>query len=108
MTAMRLVNLCSHPINFSNGITLPPCEKGAEARVSVSREPGPMVGGVPTFVPLYGQVMGLPAPADGVTYVVSGLVRGRVPERADVASPGQLVRDVDGKVIGADGLDLNP
>ena len=55
----------------------------------------------------YGSVEGLPTPATGVLYIVAALVRSAVPTRLDVASPGDLVRDVAGAVIGCRGLVVN-
>lgn len=103
----RLVNLCEHVINLPNGLVLPACEKGKGARVAVTRKPVGIRCGVPAFVPLYGDVEGLPDPEEGTVYVVSNLVRGRVlPGRIDLASPGLQQRDQEGRVIGADGLDF--
>jgi len=55
----------------------------------------------------YGRVEGLPEPETGVLYLVSAVVRAAVPGRADVASPGDLVRDGEGNVIGCRHLILN-
>jgi hypothetical protein len=53
--------------------------------------------------PVWGAVVGLPDPVDGVLLVVSQLVAGRVPDRDDVVSPGTgpadgAVRDAQGRV----------
>jgi len=58
-------------------------------------------GGVPLTRTTYGEVV------EGTLYVVSGLVRAAVPERTDVASPGELVRDALGVVTGCRGLVVN-
>jgi hypothetical protein len=63
--------------------------------------------GLPLYQAEFGEVEGLPEPAEGVLYVVSMLVRQAVPERTDVASPGELVRDEQGRVIGCRGLNVN-
>lgn len=55
----------------------------------------------------YGAVEGLPEPKAGVIYIVSALVRAAVPGRLDVASPGELVRDAAGAVVGCKGLSVN-
>lgn len=102
----RLINLCEHVINLPGGLVLPACPKGEGARVAVTRTPVGIRCGVPAFVPVYGEIEGLPEPVDGTVYVVSNLVRGRVPGRIDLASPGLQQRDTEGKVIGADGLDF--
>jgi hypothetical protein len=37
-------------------------------------------------------------------YIVSRLIRTALPERGDLASPYGLVRDAEGRAIGAEGL----
>ena len=55
----------------------------------------------------YGEVTGLPPEEEGVVLVVSGLVRAALPEREDLASPGGLVRDEKGRVVGCTHLVTN-
>jgi hypothetical protein len=100
-----LVNLTPHAIVIAGGVTLPP--SGAVARCSTLNTPAGEHAGVPLSRVTYGAVEGLPAPAEGVLYVVSGLVRAAVPLRLDVASPGDLVRDASGAVVGCRGLVVN-
>jgi hypothetical protein len=64
--------------------------------------------GIPLVNTVFGAVDGLPDPEPGVLYVVSALVRAAVPSRTDVASPGDLVRDSAGAVIGCRCLVVNP
>ena len=97
-------NLTPHAVTVG-GVVIPP--SGQIARVAVTRTPCGTHNGVPLFLPEFGEVVGLPAPVSGVIFVVSALVRGQVPNRGDVASPGNLLRDGSGNVIGADGLDVN-
>lgn len=98
------LNLTPHAVTVG-GVVIPP--SGQVARVSVTRTPCGTHCGVPLFLPEFGEVVGLPAPVAGVVVIVSALVRGQVPTRGDVASPGILLRDSAGNVIGADGLDVN-
>lgn len=51
-----------------------------------------------------GSEVPVPEPQDGVVYVVSALVRLASPHRTDFLSPGPLIRDEDGNVIGCQGL----
>ena len=55
----------------------------------------------------YGAVEGLPAPVEDTIYIVSGMVRAALPTRTDIASPANLVRDVEGKIIGCKALEIN-
>jgi hypothetical protein len=108
---MSLINLTPHPIVIGT-VTVPP--SGTIARVAVTREQVGVIhmgddSTVPMFETRYGEVSGLPLPEDGTVLIVSAMVRTHpaLSERLDVASPGQLVRDSEGRVIGCDGLDFN-
>ena len=79
----------------------------ATARCKTVNSPAGDADGVPLSRVSYGTVEGLPEPAEGTLFVVSALVRSAVPGRSDVASPGDLVRDAGGNVIGCRGLVIN-
>ena len=106
-----MVNLTPHAIRIfgADGTTeiavLPP--SGAVARVSVTREKRGEVAGVPVFASTFGQVVGLPEFAAGTALVVSAMVRLAAPGRADLFSPGELVRGEDGQPKGCKGLEGN-
>ena len=80
---------------------------GSLARLAVSREiryPVTVDGvTLPCCFPTMGEVTGLPDPVDGVIIVVSALVADAA-KRDDVMSPGELVRDANGVIVGARGL----
>ena len=75
---------------------------GQVARVSVSHVDAEPIDGIPTQATTYGQVVDLPEPADGVFYVVSGLVKSAATERSDLLVPGGQVRcrDNASKILG--------
>jgi len=103
------VNLTPHDLTVLDGdgnvmLNIPP--SGDVARVDVQHTLQDRVAGVPMYGTVYGDVTGLPAPRDGVIYVVSGLVRSAV-DRDDVVSPGKLVRDDDGRPVGCKGFNTN-
>jgi hypothetical protein len=105
---LMLVNLTPHDITIvsdSHSKSVP--RDGTVARVSVTRELVAFVDGVPVYRSVYGPVVGLPGPAEGVAFVVSALVRLAVPHRKDVFSPGELVRGADGQPVGCRGLEGN-
>jgi len=107
--AQHFVNLTPHNINIVlvNGEVVI-VEKGdGIARVASSNVPAGTFGGVQLFRTTYGAVEGLPEPQESVMLIVSAMVRGEVPNRSDVASPGQLLRDQAGNVIGCQGLVVN-
>jgi len=65
--------------------------------------PGEVLWRIPTVTTNYGEVTGLPPTKEGTVYIVSGLVAQQAP-RDDVFSPGPLVRDNQGRVVGCTGL----
>jgi len=107
-----IVNLTPHEIvvHYTEegdhvSLHIPP--SGDVARVSItSREVGEF-DGIPLSRTETGEVKGVPNPQEGVLYLVSAIVRGLLPERKDVASPGPLVRDENGQPIGCQGLVVN-
>lgn len=105
---MTIVNLTPHALNIITGtgtVTVPP--SGAVARCATASVEAGEHEGIPLARTTYGEVVGLPAPEAGTLYVVSALVRAAVPHRADVASPGELVRGPDGQPVGCKGLVVN-
>lgn len=110
---MKLINYTPHAVNVigDNGnLTIPP--SGYVARIStVTQDRGRrVVNGVPVHfaLPRYGtvevqadngEVYEMPQEKEGVGYIVSGVVREKM-NRGDTFSPGDLVRDDQGRVIG--------
>lgn len=96
--------------------TIPPSGKVARLATQEVQAGAIKIGGgwadvVPVYATEYGDVVivdgdgneePFPEPADYVVYVTSALVADRL-RRVDVMSP-HVVRDGDGRVIGADGL----
>lgn len=105
---MKVVNLTPHALTLvgsNNVLTVP--VSGQIARLAVTRQMlAPItVDGVELAVnrPTLGNITGLPDPQPGVVYVVSALVA-EAARRPDVMSPGELIRDTAGVIIGAKGL----
>lgn len=103
-----VINLTPHDVTVvrDDGSTVTIPTSGVVARVSSSSAPtGREVLGVPVEVVDLGEVEGLPAAQGDVTFIVSGIVRSALgTSRPDVVSPGQLVRDAAGRVIGCRAL----
>lgn len=106
----RLVNLTPHAIVLrpSEGadVVIPP--SGGVARVKSVPGGARNVEGIPVPVAspqVWGEIEGLPAPQEGVMYIVSAIVLGRLQgARPDVVGPGTgpqdgAVRDDAGRVI---------
>lgn len=83
-------------------ISLPPAEM--PARLAVTTEYYDAVDGVPLYKTVYGDPENLPPRKEGTIYVVSLLLRDAVYWRSDLWSPGQLLRDESGLVVGCIGL----
>ena len=105
---MKLINLTPHALTIhGNGgiLTLPP--SGQVARLAVQRLALPAIAvdgiTIPVCRPTLGAITGLPEFTEGVILVVSALVADAA-KRTDVMSPGELVRDEAGVIIGALGL----
>ena len=101
---MGFINLTPHAIHIGE-LTVPP--SGGVARCVESTTPVGEHEGVHLVTTTYGEVTDLPVPVEGTIYIVSSLVRSAVPNRRDVASPGALVRDISGQVMGCKNLVLN-
>lgn len=77
------------------------------ARVStITTEETPIVVGnvtIPVRRVSFGEIVGLPPEGEDVL-IVSAVVKAALPERRDLYTPGELVRDEKGNVIGCKGL----
>lgn len=78
---------------------------GDVARLQPTTEVIGEVAGVPVTSTHYGEPIGLPDEQEGVGYIVSALLRTTLTQRSDLFSPGQLVRDDNGNVVGCKSLD---
>lgn len=99
------VNLTPHPITLVNGPTIAP--SGSVARCSSTSTEVGTHEGVTLVRTVFGAVTGLPEPTSGTVFIVSALVRTALPGRTDLASPGDLVRDEAGNVVGCRNLIVN-
>ena len=105
MTA-SLLNLTPHAINIilADGMEIEIRPQEVSARVDVKLEQVGHICAIPTYRAHYGEIKGLPEPRPGTCLIVSGVVRLALPDRFDLYSPGEPVRDAAGKVIGCRGL----
>ena len=102
---MNFVNLTPHVLNIieedGSVYTLP--ASGQVARIETTRNVAYVMDGIEIFETVYGQVTGLPERQPDTAYIVSALVA-QAAKRSDVYSPGELVRNEAGQVIGCRGL----
>ena len=109
-----IVNLTPHAVNIvgdDNSVVITIEASGNVARCSQTID---IVGSItvnsiaiPVSSSSYGEVVDLPAPQDGVYYVVSRLVMSACPAREDLLGPNDLVRNDAGQVIGCRSLANN-
>jgi hypothetical protein len=102
-----LTNLTPHAIHLHNAGHIETLPSVGVARVTETRAPVGAVDGLPLEVASHGAVEGLPEPREGVLLIVSAMVRSALPDRTDLASPGEVVRDAAGKVVGCRTLTVN-
>jgi len=81
-------------------------EFGSPPRISTVRESVGEIEGCAVTRTTFGETIDLPAPQEGVWLVVSRMVRDANPTRVDLLSVGELIRDADGRVVGADGFSV--
>lgn len=105
---VKIINLTPHTINLMIGEGSIEIKSSGVARCKVSAE---QVGTIevdgkeiPINKKVYGEVEGLPEKQEGTIYIVSSLVAQAVKDRDDVFIPDELVRDEEGRVIGARAL----
>lgn len=121
---MKFINLTPHDINIRDHKgtyrTFP--RSGQVARLfeavqfskviavddTVDEKNSPMTWGIEAFNSATGEPTGVPAPVPDTVYLVSLSVRQALPDRTDLASPGDLLRDEKGQPIGCNGLKFNP
>lgn len=103
-----LVNLTPHTLNLiaADGSTVDIPTSGNIARVGSISSIVATVNGININKQTFGKIVDLPDAQDGLVYIVSRMVKDRVPDRDDVVVPGVPFRDTDGKIIGAWGLSL--
>ena len=99
-----IINLTPHAINLPDRTIEP---SGKVARCTEITNDAGRFEGIELITRQYGEVVDLPEPVDGDLLIVSALVRAARPGRLDLASPGDLVRDADGKIVGCKNLVVN-
>src|SRR3954467_5223344 len=101
---MKLVNLCPHQVSVkhSDGSETIIPQSGV-ARVAVAYQDAGSITlaahAVQIIKGVYGEVTGLPKPTDDCFFVVSHMVRMALPNRKDLLSPPDIVRDSQGSIL---------
>lgn len=108
---MQLINLTPHPLTIigkDGTVLVNQAPDGPMARCAEDRRDVGTVTAGGHSIPLrqvgFGRVTGLPAPRQGVLYVVSRATAEAATGRDDVVYPDEQVRDSDGRIIGCRAL----
>ena len=100
------INLTPHALNVRKAdgtfLELPP--SGMVARRSVERVVVGEIDGITVYATKFGELEGLPEPAEGTIYIVSALAAQACVDRTDVLVPGEAIRDKAGRIVGCNGL----
>ena len=99
-------NLTPHVINLHlpDGSVLAYEVGGKAPRVTEVPTPVGTIGGMPLVQSTFGPVVDLPEFVPGEFLIVSAMVANAAVDRADLVSPGDLVRDAAGRIIGCRAL----
>lgn len=104
----EIINLTAEDVHFVSGeynqnrITFP--VSGIIAKVEeIMNEVGKLNGGIPLYETIYGDVVNLPEPSQGVVFIVSTLVA-LIAERDDLVVCSNHVYNSNGVIIGCKGF----
>lgn len=101
---VKLVNLTPHDVCiFEDGVLAETIQSTGLARCAqTNTKVGRVNGKFSLTISEYGEVSGLPAPQDGVMYIVAKMVTDNVElhDRTDLLIPGPGIRDDKGRVAG--------
>lgn len=103
---IKLVNLTPHTINIRGAVSMDVAPSGTVARCSQNNVIVGDINGIPVSRQVFGTVVDLPAPQEGVVYIVSRMVADACRDREDLVIPGPLLRNEAGQPIGCDGLSV--
>lgn len=108
---MKIKNYTPHPLQIvrADGETETFLASGIVPRLEVKRTKVGEMMGFEFFRSSLGSPCGLPEEEENTVVVVSALVMEHpsLAGRSDLASPGELIRDGEGKIIGAKGFNVS-
>ena len=104
-----ILNRVPHPVYIlgeNNEVIKTFHKSNGMARVAQITKSVGEIGGIPITNTVFGKADKLPTHKKGVYYIVSNLVKTALPERVDLLTPSNMVRDDTGMIIGCRSLDL--
>lgn len=109
---MKIVNATPHPVRIKKlDGTFLDLPKGENVpRISFDSIPACQLDDIQLHMQIMGDPENMPQQIDGVHYIVSQIVASHPKNRnrGDLFFPGNLIRDDNGNIIGADGLSYLP
>lgn len=96
----RILNLTPHTVTVG-GVEI---GSSGVARLQERNEEAGSVNGIPLVRQVRGQVEGLPEPDNETLFIVSRPIFDALSGRNDLLAIGEVIRDSEGKVIGAKNL----
>lgn len=105
---MEIKNLTPHAITICNnaGEVIRVFQSEGLVRLKASTVNAGQIDGVPVSNTIFGEPEGLPEYTDGKFYIVSQIVKSALPKRLDLLVPAEIVRDLNGQIIGCKSLGL--
>lgn len=103
---VNLINLTPHALHvkLKNDETLVIPADGRVARVSTTQKEIDELNNIAIYETEYGEVVDLPEPVKNTFYIVSKITQDACRHRDDLLSPGNLIRDNEGNIVGCEGL----
>lgn len=103
---VNLINLTPHALHvkLKNDETLVIPADGRVARVSTTQKEIDELNNMAIYETRFGEAVDLPEPIENTFYIVSKITQDACPHRDDLLSPGNLIRDDKGNIIGCEGL----
>ena len=97
-----ILNYTPHTINIGEKVIA----SSGNARITQSIMPTHEIDGIQVIKTFCSNVTGLPEPQKGVYLIVSLMVQEALPNRMDLLSPGELIRNETGQIIGCKNLKI--
>ena len=104
---MNFVNLTPHPLTIKkNDGTILELEVGDFVRATQTQNKVKEIDNINFYETVYGKVEGLPEPQENTIYIVSLITKMACQERDDLVTPGNLIRNEEGAIVGCEGLNM--
>ena len=104
---MKFINLTPHDIVVvADGKTTIFPKSGTVARCETIVTRVDTIDGINLYATRYGNATGLPPMEKDKLFIVSAMVKDKEYMRGDLVSPGNLIRDDKGVVVGCEGFNI--